>query len=696
MAIKKIRFPLEMDNGAEARILDELREHFSMEKVVLYYSEGKLLKWLRNNYLDEEAEAISELDPKDPELNQKICGIFDVEYNESAKVDIEKVTANKQRLSRLKEYTSDEKFDDVIDRVAFDQNELEELLNNGASEVYLCGSWFHIPLDRENVRYIGINQPIAEINSAEMVDFKAKNISFENLKFNKEYTEIVEKRRFDADFSGSADDWTEPQIKHCRKCLELNKKNDVEICEKLVADGYVHYSLVLLDYVHDYYHEDNYYSYKIDISGMSDISNLITIIADNTRYMKKYMDMSKEKIKILKMGHCEYNGYEMKTPNELLRYSGLVLINNLKKESDLIDAGVFFTGASKAYSKVYNDIAEIKYYGNADVIGVWVSESVNQKIVSYAIKKKVAEEFNGECEYQGYILPFDIMRDIISDKDTILISEKCRNLTLYRDTKNYGSWLVRYGGEEFGEGNRIYMSGSDMDHGLRANDYIPVKNISRLKTNEKNKKIMYCSKCGAKIGSDELTKCPYCSCKLKIAGSEAIKSEEKAVKTSNEEIVEMPISEVSKVVKSNSEADYEECYKGFCLACGKYIEIDESMIDDYGCAECPNCEEEIDVDDIEDIFEGNCPECGEYIEFYSDEIDDDDGVYCPKCGETFDIEDFVAENYDDDDDITYIKKNKGQVKLWITTHLKQSWQGTLMQDFRSFISILTRRKRLIG
>lgn len=668
MAIKKIRFPLEMDNGAEARTLDELREHFSMEKVVLYYSDGKLLKWLRNNYLDEEAEAISELDPKDPELNRKICGIFDVEYNESAKVDIEKVTANKQRLSRLKEYTSDEKFDDVIDRVAFDQNELEELLNNGASEVYLCGSWFHIPLDRENVRYIGINQPIAEINSAEMVDFKAKNISFENLKFNKEYTEIVEKRRFDADFSGSADDWTEPQIKHCRECLELKQSNVEEVYEKLEADGYVHYSLVLADYMHDYYHEKNDYSYQIDISGMSDISNLITIIADNTRYMKKYMDMSKEKINILKMDRCEYNGYRMKTPNELLRYSGLVLINNLKKESDLVDVGVFFTGASKAYSKAYNDIAEIKYYGNADVIGVWVSESVNQKIVSYAIKKKVAEEFNGECEYQGYILPFDIMRDIISDKDTILISEKRQDLslTLYRDTKNYGSWLVRYCGEEFGEGNRIYMSGSDMDHGLRSNDYIPVKNISRLKTNEKNKKIMYCSKCGAKIGSDELTKCPYCSCKLKIAGSEAIKSEEKAVKTSKAKSVEMSkISEVlvepvlakpdykdavCEVLKEHdSEADYEECYKGFCPVCGKYIEIDESMIDDYGCAECPNCEEEIDVDDIEDIFEGNCPECGEYIEFYSDEIDDDNCVYCPECGETFDIEDFVAENYDDDD-----------------------------------------------
>lgn len=569
MAIKKIRFPLEMDNGAEARTLDELREHFSMEKVVLYYSDGKLLKWLRNNYLDEEAEAISELDPKDPELNRKICGIFDVEYNESAKVDIEKVTANKQRLSRLKEYTSDEKFDDVIDRVAFDQNELEELLNNGAGEVYLCGSWFSIPLDRENVRYIGINQPIAEINSAEMVDFKAKNISFENLKFNKEYTEIVEKRRFDADFSGSADDWTEPQIKHCRECLELKQSNVEEVYEKLEADGYVHYSLVLLDYEHDYYHEDNYYSYKIDVSGMCEIRNIITIIADNTRYMKKYMDMSKEKINILKMGHCEYDGYMLNTPNELLRYSGLVLINNLKmRETDDL-----LLRRTKS-SKVYNDIAEIKYYGNADVIGVWVSESVNQKIVSYAIKKKVAEYFNGECEYQGYILPFDIMRDIISDKDTILISEKCRNLTLYRDTKNNGSWLVRYAGEEFGEGNRIYMSGSDMDHGLRANEYIPVKNISRLKTNEKNKKTMYCSKCGAKIGSDELTKCPYCSCKLKIAGSEAIKSEEKAVETSKaksvEEFVKMPISEVSKVVKSNSEANYEEVLQGL-LSCMRQI-----------------------------------------------------------------------------------------------------------------------------
>lgn len=71
---------------------------------------------------------------------------------------------------------------------------------------------------------------------------------------------------------------------------------------------------------------------------------------------------------------------------------------------------------------------------------------------------------------------------------------------------------------------------------------------------------------------------------------------------------------VCEVLKEHdSEADYEECYKGFCPECGEYIKIDESMIGEDGCAECPNCEEEIDVDDIEDEFEGNCPECGKIL-----------------------------------------------------------------------------------
>ncbi|MGN1305869.1 MAG: hypothetical protein ACI4YB_12660 [Oscillospiraceae bacterium] len=493
MAIKKLRFPLEMENGAEVRTIEELRENFSMEKVLMYFSDGKLIKWLRNNYLDEEAEAVSELDPKDPDLNRKLCDIFDVEYNESAKVNIEEITANKQRLTRLKEYTSDEKLADVIDIIAFDQNELDGLLSEGAKEVYLCGSWFRIPLNRENVRYIGINQPIAEINSLEEVDFKAMNISFQNIKFDEEYSKIVEKKKFDADFSGSADNWTEPRIKQCKRCIELNDNNVEKIYEKFKADGYVHYSLVLLDYRHDYYHEKNEYTYSISIgSGMCDLRNLITIIADNTSYMKKYMELSKSKINLLKMKHCEYDGYRTNLPKELLRYSGLVLINNLKTQEEtemhlLGRSSITYKEETEMHllgirsSKTYNEYSQI-HYSDADVIGVWVPEKLNKRILSYAINKEVRVKFKDYCEYQGYILPFDIMRDILSDKDTILISEKSQGgMYLFRDSVTYSPWVARYSSDGFSEKNQIYKACTKDDSFCFENEYVPVDNVSRIR-----------------------------------------------------------------------------------------------------------------------------------------------------------------------------------------------------------------------
>ena len=40
---KKIKFSLEMDNEVRVRTLDELRANFSLEKVLEYYINGKLV-----------------------------------------------------------------------------------------------------------------------------------------------------------------------------------------------------------------------------------------------------------------------------------------------------------------------------------------------------------------------------------------------------------------------------------------------------------------------------------------------------------------------------------------------------------------------------------------------------------------------------------------------------------------------------
>ena len=46
---KKIRFPLEMINGVSVRSMEELRENFSLLKILSYLSNEKLVTWLRDS-----------------------------------------------------------------------------------------------------------------------------------------------------------------------------------------------------------------------------------------------------------------------------------------------------------------------------------------------------------------------------------------------------------------------------------------------------------------------------------------------------------------------------------------------------------------------------------------------------------------------------------------------------------------------
>ena len=61
---RKIRFPLKMKNGSEVRTLEELRINFDLESVLGYFTDGRLVKWLRNNYFDEVADKVEAIDKK--------------------------------------------------------------------------------------------------------------------------------------------------------------------------------------------------------------------------------------------------------------------------------------------------------------------------------------------------------------------------------------------------------------------------------------------------------------------------------------------------------------------------------------------------------------------------------------------------------------------------------------------------------
>lgn len=194
--VKKIKFPLELANGAQVRSLEELQENFDLEKIISYYMNGKLLIWLKDRYYDDKAEEISELDIKDKDFKQKICSIFGRKYEVAQNIDIARLEERSNRISELKKYTDNRDIIDNIDKVAFNQEELDNLLHENVNIIYLCGKQFVIPLNEENVTYFGVNNPTVIIKSKTVVDFSKKNILLKGVCYDDEYRSIVSSSTF--------------------------------------------------------------------------------------------------------------------------------------------------------------------------------------------------------------------------------------------------------------------------------------------------------------------------------------------------------------------------------------------------------------------------------------------------------------------------------------------------------------------
>ena len=176
---KKIRFPLELADGTQARTLEDLQEHFDLESVLGYYKNGKLLTWLRDRYLESEAEAVEALDETAVDFQKQFCEIFGAEYTDHS-VDLEEIAHRRERLAKLRTYTDEVEFIDHIDLVAFDQEDLADLLDDGQKKIYLCGERFDIPVSQRGVHYKGITTPVIHLTGKLPEDMEETGITFEN------------------------------------------------------------------------------------------------------------------------------------------------------------------------------------------------------------------------------------------------------------------------------------------------------------------------------------------------------------------------------------------------------------------------------------------------------------------------------------------------------------------------------------
>ena len=184
---RKIRYPLEMKNGASVRTIEDLQNNFDIDSVLGYFLDGKLETWLRDRYYDEKAEAISQLSHDDEELASKICEIIGVKWkSDSESVDLEIIQRRKEKLDIIRGFTCDREIIDNIDYVALNQDDLFDILDMSPKNVWLYGEKFSIPIGKKNVLYIGLNDPLVILERDKYVgDYVKADISFKDVSFEK-------------------------------------------------------------------------------------------------------------------------------------------------------------------------------------------------------------------------------------------------------------------------------------------------------------------------------------------------------------------------------------------------------------------------------------------------------------------------------------------------------------------------------
>lgn len=183
---KRTRLPLRMENGVEVRTLEELRDNFSIKSVCEYLETGQLLTWLRDRYYDDIADEIETLDAYD-DNDGRLYAIFGVDNPEIIEIKREKEKRAAEKLKKLQnamDETECRKYMNVIDEIAFTQDDVYDLLDEGQSRIYLCGERFEVPISARDVTYIGIGEPLVLLRVKEKMNLEEeRGIRFEDVKF---------------------------------------------------------------------------------------------------------------------------------------------------------------------------------------------------------------------------------------------------------------------------------------------------------------------------------------------------------------------------------------------------------------------------------------------------------------------------------------------------------------------------------
>ena len=170
-----------MTEGVEVRSIEELREHFDLDRVIECFRDGKLLEWLEDRYYDEETELISSISEDDDHSSEKLCEALGVDPDKYV-LDPEFIERIKEKKLFLQNKTDDADIIKNAKIVALNQEDLADLLDLDEPLIYLCGEEFHIPIRITGKHYIGIfDKPKVNIKATSQEELDSNNIILENV-----------------------------------------------------------------------------------------------------------------------------------------------------------------------------------------------------------------------------------------------------------------------------------------------------------------------------------------------------------------------------------------------------------------------------------------------------------------------------------------------------------------------------------
>ncbi len=124
---------------------------------------------------------IANLDKDDSCFNSRLCEILGIKYLNEEEFDIKEIESKKLKISKLRQITDDEEIINNIDFVAFEQEDLTDILEKEVSKIYLFEGNYTIPLIKENITYVGINMPVLSFEVPDIIILEEKNIELKNV-----------------------------------------------------------------------------------------------------------------------------------------------------------------------------------------------------------------------------------------------------------------------------------------------------------------------------------------------------------------------------------------------------------------------------------------------------------------------------------------------------------------------------------